>query len=807
MTSLAYSQTAVFPSMLALSNADRIERITLQILIVDDDVIHGRSVRDVLAAHNYPASVADTGQGGLARLREAHQEGNPFQVLILDLHIPDLMGVDILQAIKEERLKVKTIVLSGENELSSVAPILKLGAYDYLRKPFHAPELVTAVANALSTYQLEQENQTMQRQAEEDARLYQFLLNASPDLIYMLDEKGHFQFINHQLDGIFDVDYNTLIGAHWRYLFVGREDLIEQLGHHFNERRTGIRATVAEEFSYITATGAKHALELSAIGLYQGRKSDNSGNYIGTYGVIRDVTESKRTRRELEQSQRKFYSLFADSPDAIFIARLKDGQIIERNPNFATMCQVMGVLDDQSDAFLWTPGYQRADFVAGLEANPEHFDWTFKRDVQGEERYFEIRARQLELEGTPCMVASLRDRTHERRAEEDRLMLQEQTQQAGRMEAIGQVAGGIAHDFNNILASIIGYAELIQNSRTRLDEEQVNKYLGEVVTAGHRARDLISQMLNFTRAQRGEARNIDIHDTIADVSRMLRAAIPSSVAIDTDFADDLPSVVFDPVQIQQIIINLLVNASDAITGNGHIMVRARVGTETSKCHTCGAPVGADCVVISVKDDGHGIPADLLDKVFEMHFTTRGQGQGTGFGLWTINNILHEHRAHITVDSKAGQGTEFRIYLPTADTQLDNIAPVDIPVPQMAGRIVVVDDEVSVANFIGEVLRDKGYPTVVFTESPQALDYLQRNSDSVALLLTDGSMPLITGVELIEKVRAFKEDLPVIYITAFTQSTDAQSLNKLGVNRYLQKPFSIDEMLAAIADLTHADVNS
>ena len=710
------------------------------------------------------------------------------------------MGVDILREIQAVQLGVKTVVLSGESELSTVAPIMKLGAYDYLRKPFQVPDLVTSVANALSAFQLEAENAAMHDAAEANARRYQFLLNASPDLIYMLGKNGKFQFLNNQLDSVFDVRFNTLAENDWQSLFEGHENLAKNLKHKFNERRTGVRATIAEEFDYETTVGTHHSLELSAIGLYDGTSKNGSGDFIGTYGVVRDVSESKRTRQQLLQSQKKFYSLFIDSPDAVFIARLRDGQIIERNPNFTAICDAMGVADENTDAFLWSEEYPRSTFIEGLALNPEYYDWTFVREVQGEQRYFEIRARQLELEGELCTIATLRDRTHERRAEQDRLTLQEQMQQAGRMEAIGQVAGGIAHDFNNILASIIGYTELVLNSRQRLEETQVDQYLGEVVTAGHRARDLISQMLTFTRAQRGDARVINVQQTISDVSRMLRAAIPSSIDVDSEFAEDLPAVVFDPVQIQQIIINLLINARDAITGNGRIAIQVYEGTETSVCQTCGETIPPGHVVVSVKDTGHGIADDLLAKVFEMYFTTREPGQGTGFGLWMVNNLVHEHHGHITLNSRPNEGTEFGIYLPTAATEASENELLSVPAPQMEGRIVVVDDEVSVANFIGEVLRDKGYPTVVFTDSPQALDYLQRNMESVALLLTDGSMPLITGIELIETIKQTNSTLPVIYITAYTQSTDKQALSRLGVNHYLQKPFSIDDMLDKVEKL-------
>ncbi len=744
---------------------------------------------------------------GLEKLREAHDAGNPYQVLILDLHIPDLPGLKILEAMREHGINTKTVVLSGENDLSAVAPILNLGAYDYIGKPFQVPQLVTSVANALSAFQLEEQNAKMEAEAAETTRLYEFLLNASPDLVYLLDAEGRFEFINQQLDNVFDVDYDRLTGEPWQALFEGHETLLEQLNCHINEMRTGTRATLAEEFSYVTNVGTKHTLELSSRGVYEGRNNDHNGTFVGTYGVIRDVTESHRTRQQLTQSQQKFYSLFIDSPDAVFIARIDDGAIVERNPNFLAICSVMGVDDDGSDRFLWNESFSRSEFIAGLEANPEHFDAVVEHHIQGELRFFEVRARELLLEGERCMLASIRDRTHERRAEQDRLQLQQQLQQAARMEAIGQVAGGIAHDFNNILASIIGYAELVLNARERLNEDQVNSYLDEVVTAGHRARDLISQMLTFTRAQRGETQAADITRTISDVSRMLHAAIPKTIVVDTDFVEDLPPVMVDPIQIQQIIINLLVNARDAIAGNGRIGIRVAACEETFTCHTCGEEVPPGGVVISVSDTGHGIEPDLLDKVFEMYFTTRAPDQGTGFGLWMINNLVHEHHGHLTVESTVGVGTTFRIVLPPASALPDTAEIHSVPVPKMSGRIVVVDDEVSVANFIGEVLRDKGYPTVVFTESPLALEYLKANIDNVAVLLTDGSMPAISGLELVEQVKAVRPNLPVIYITAYTQSTDADMLTKLGVNTYLQKPFSIEAMLEAVADHTNTQVEA
>lgn len=197
----------------------------------------------------------------------------------------------------------------------------------------------------------------------------------------------------------------------------------------------------------------------------------------------------------------------------------------------------VGAKDDGSDSFLWSAEDPQANFLNSLATQPQPVEWRIETNLGGVAQHFELSARQLLLEGETCIIATLRDRTTERRAEQDRLALQRQLQQTGRMETIGQVAGGIAHDFNNILASIIGYAELVMNARSRLEDQQIDQYLYEVVTAGHRAKDMISQMLNFTRAKRSGATAVDVTETITDVSRMLRKAIPSSIDLHADYAE------------------------------------------------------------------------------------------------------------------------------------------------------------------------------------------------------------------------------------------------------------------------------
>jgi PAS domain S-box-containing protein len=778
-----------------------------KILIVDDELAHGTSVRDLLAAHDYASDVETRGANALKLLATGR-----YQLLILDLNMPGMTGIDVLEAIQDAGLDVKTIVLSGESAVSTVTPILRLGAYDYLPKPFEPQQLLVSVANALDHFGLEQQNRAMGAQAEADNRRHAFLVNASPDLIYMLDENGNFSFLNNQLQNIFNFSPEDLQERPWQQL-VGPQ-LEQSLDHRFNERRTGERATRKYQFDYTTTSGEQRIFEFSAMGLYENRTAADVGRHTGTYGVLRDVTEARLTARELEQSQRKFYGLFMESPDAVYIARLSDGLLLEGNDNFRHTKWILGAADETSDGFIFsTLSTQessspeiasRDEFVARLRHTPNHMTFTVEHELGDGPHYYEINARILELDGEECVLATMRDRTTERRAETDRLTLQTQLQQASKMEAIGQLAGGIAHDFNNILASIIGYAELVLSARNRLAAEQVDNYLEEVVTAGHRARDLISQMLTFTRASPRDASSIDVTSAITDVSRMLRAAIPATIDINTEYGDGLRNVMADQVQLQQVIMNLLINARDAIQGNGTITISVVRGNQANVCASCSEKLTDEHIVLSVTDTGHGIPEALLDKVFEMYFTTREAGKGTGMGLWLINNLIHGYGGHVTVESEVDRGTTFRVHLPIATAPVQIEAEPKSTSSEVAGQIVVVDDEASVGNFIGEVLRDHGLEVVIFYESPTAFRYLQTNIDDLALLITDQAMPLLSGLDLSEQAKALRPDLPIILITAFAESRDTVRMERIGIDRFLAKPFRIDELMGAIYELTPSE---
>ncbi|MCZ6887516.1 MAG: response regulator [Gammaproteobacteria bacterium] len=755
-----------------------------QILVVDDDQGHAKSVCELLSAEGHEVDFVTEGAKGLQAVKD-----RSVGLLILDLDIPDLPGVEILRYVDANNIDTKTIVLSGETDLTKVAPILRLGAYDYLPKPYQATQLLTCVRNAVKQAELEE-------QVEAQNKLHGFLVDATQDLVYMLDADGNFTYLNDRLRDVFDYDAAALTGKSWRHLMTAPHiDALERL---FDERRTGVRATRQFEFDF-----ENFVVEISAMGLYQHAPADNT--FIGTYGVVRDVTETRRTARALEQSQAKYRGLFLNSPDAVFMIRLNDGVITERNDNFDIVTARMGIAHAETDAALFESVEGRQTFVDELRVHADRHVVILDRTIDGEMRSFELTSRLLNIDNEPFALSTLRDRTAEKRAERDRLQLGSQLQQASKMEAIGQLAGGIAHDFNNILASMIGYAELVQVAANRLDSVQVQGYLREVIMAGQRARDLISQMLTFARARRGNVTRLNVADVIADVSRMLRAAIPTNIEIGTHFAGQLPPVDVDPVQLQQIVLNLMINARDAIEGNGRIDVRVTSGHVEAQCASCSEPFDEEYVVLAIVDTGHGIDADILPRIFDMYMTTRAPGEGTGMGLWLTHTLVHAYGGHVRVETEAGKGARFEILLPLSSADqpaadpADDIVEVDPPV----GPIVVVDDDASVSNFIGEVLKNAGYDVEVFEDSAAALAYVQENLDKLALIVTDQLMPNVSGLDIAEHAKRLRGELPVVLITGRADGAVSASAKRLGVERFMKKPFRIDDLLSAVRELAHS----
>jgi PAS domain S-box-containing protein len=403
-------------------------------------------------------------------------------------------------------------------------------------------------------------------------------------------------------------------------------------------------------------------------------------------------------------------------------------------------------------------------------------------------------------------VGHLRDITERRRAEAQRAQLEAQLRQAQKMEALGQLTGGIAHDFNNILTSVIGYVVLAVERAERLDDPRLRHQLAQAHLAAQRARDLIAQMLTFARRGRSEPLErgaIDLAPALRQSLSLLRSTLPSSIELDIDFSAETPAVAADALQIEQVLFNLCINARDAMGGTGSLRVGLRERSFEAVCASCRQPLVGRWVELSVADDGCGLADDVRQRMFDPFYTTKDVGRGSGMGLAMVHGIVHDHLGHVVVDSTPGQGSVFRVLLPPAQSRAGSevAAPgaAPQPPPGLRGRVLLVEDQAMVGAFMSELLGGWGLAVTLCRHAIDAQHRFAADPDAFDVVITDQTMPRLTGVELAQRLLELRPGLPVLLYTGFDEGLDAVELKRRGVRAVLHKPIEQDLLLAALRD--------
>lgn len=393
------------------------------------------------------------------------------------------------------------------------------------------------------------------------------------------------------------------------------------------------------------------------------------------------------------------------------------------------------------------------------------------------------------------------DVTEQRLTERERNELHDRLQQAQKMELIGLMTGGIAHDFNNILASILGFAQLAQHGVAQTLGSKLAGYLAEIEQAGTRGAALVSQMLAFSRGDGADRSLQNLAPLVERAIKMLSPMFPVSVDFRTDLPENLPQLLVNPTQIQQIIMNLCINARDAMLDQGTINIALqRVSKEEGVCASCARSYAGDWVILSVKDTGPGIPEMIRSRLFEPFVTTKSVEQGTGMGLAMVHGIVHRNHGHLTLSSTPA-GVEFRILLPVSAMNDSEETPSSrATVEARTGarrRILVIEDERAIGAFLAERLTMEGHDVVVDTDPMEAVARFEAAPDNFDLVITDQTMPGMSGLEVLAHMRALRPRLPVIVMTGFSRTVDAARASRLGVHALLEKPLDIDALLRAI----------
>ena len=390
-----------------------------------------------------------------------------------------------------------------------------------------------------------------------------------------------------------------------------------------------------------------------------------------------------------------------------------------------------------------------------------------------------------------------RDITERRQADEERKRLEAQLTQAQKMESIGTLAGGIAHDFNNILSAIIGFTELALDDVS--EPAKARRELGEVLKAGDRAKGLVSQILAFSRKAETKYSPVALRTLIKESLRMLRPVLPTTIEIRQNLTDS-GLVMADSTQIHQVMMNLCTNAAHAMEDRGGVM---EVSLKKVNMAKAGVPRDPDLpcgnyLMLSVCDTGHGMTPEVMARIYDPYFTTKELGRGTGLGLSVVHGIVKSHKGELRCTSSPGKGTTFAIFLPEIEPGRQAAqAPAEEPFPTGTGRVLFIDDEQTLTALAGKMLGKLGYDVVTKTSSAEALGLFCEDPERFDLVITDMTMPGMTGDRLAQELMQFRHDIPIILCTGYSEHISEERAKAMGIREYILKPLDLKNLAATI----------
>jgi len=683
-----------------------------------------------------------------------------------------------------EATTVSSLTQAAGDKLQSLLPVLaplvvlalaaKIAAQEFdLALIVVGASVLCYSARLAFTQHLQQRAVHLLRQSEVR---YRELVENMTEVVYSTDLAGRITYVSPSVERLYGYKPEELIGRSMLE-FVPPEDQGD-LSQRMADRIAG-RTPWTVERRVLTKTGeARWILGSSRAVMQEGRP-------IGVTGFIMDVDDRVTAEQARRDSEEKLSKMFRLSPDAISISSVEDGRFLEVN-----------------EAYLRLSGYQREELIGrtalemGIWADPSArarmLEQLRKEGViqnlevvirakEGQEKVVLVSLEIMDINGQEYIVAFSRDIT-------ERRSLEERFRQSQKMEAVGRLAGGIAHDFNNILTVISGYAQLLQERK----DAGIAEEAGSIAEAANRAASLTRQLLAFGRQQVLEPRVIHLNDIVRSMEKMLRRLIGEDVELVTVLAQDAGAVQADPSQIEQIIMNLVVNARDAMPAGGRIIVET-MNTELSHSyvHELREVEPGNYVMLAVSDTGTGMDAQTQARIFEPFFTTKEMGRGTGLGLSTVYGIVTQSQGHIWVYSEVGHGTTFKIYFPRVEepSRVERLEPQPAGVVRGAETILLVEDDRALRNLAVKILRREGYTVLEAEGSVQAEEICRLHQGHIDLILTDMVMPQMSGRELVQRARALRPRMRVLYMSGYTEYAATQRTGFELDAPLISKPFT------------------
>lgn len=704
-------------------------------------------------------------------------------LVISDVAMPDMDGIELCRAIRADQRLVDTPILllsAFRKDVPSMVEALQSGASDYIEAPYDPRLLLAKVALFIE-----------KRRAER-------ALSASETRYRMLFENNPLPMWVYDLETLAFLDVNEAAVRHYGY---SREEFLNMTILDIRPRED--IPTLISRVKYIVGSNQRYHRS----GVWRHRRKDGtiieveiSSHVLELNGrqtklvLANDVTDRRRAEEALRRQALVFDTIY----DGVVILDL-EGKITDWNPAAErifgyTKAEMIG----QRPTLLYLPTVGEQ-----LDAEIRHKVLTEGR-WEGELAFVRkdglagtvdsIFVLQRDVQDNPSSIIGVnRDIT-------PRKQLEEQLRQAQKMEAIGRLAGGVAHDFNNLLTAIIGYADLAL--RRLPEDEKVRRQIAEIKKSAERAANLTRQLLAFSRKQIIQPKTLNLNEVVEDLGKMLQRLITENIELRLEPAPDLWLIKADPSQIEQIVVNLVVNARDAMADGGKLVIRtanADVGDDLRRQHPFFSP--GQYVMLEVSDTGHGMDAETQKHIFEPFFTTKEKGRGTGLGLSTVYGIVKQSGGFITVESSPGAGATFRIYLPRATDGAARYEKKTGAAAILRGTetVLLVEDEESVRKMACSTLEEFGYVVLEAADPRQALRLCREYRGAIDLMVTDVVMPQMNGRELAEQAHKLRPRMRVLYASGYMDDeTLRRHLLEEGVP-FLEKPFTPETLARKVRE--------
>ncbi len=666
----------------------------------------------------------------------------------------------------------------------------------------------------LTEYQAVGRDVTKRKLAEielnENRAFLRQVINTVPDLIFVKDREGRFVLVNKALAELYGASV---------------EDLEGNQGHDFNPHQDETSLFRIEDMEVLD-TQESIFIPQRVITNAQGEMRWFATNKLPlagkdqVLGVGTDITERKCAEDAVKEAHERFITVL-DSIDAvIYVADMDTHELLFTNRNFR---KVFGEVGSKTCWQALSPdgegpcGFCTNDKLLTPDGKPTGpCLWEYRNPLNS--LWYHVRDRAIRwVDGRMVRMEIATDITDRKLAEAERNKMEQHLRQAQKMQALGTLAGGIAHDFNNMIFAILGFVRLAMKQTE--EGTKIFEYLQQVQSAGMRASDLVRQILAFSRRTEQERTTVHVAGLFKEVSKMLRATLPATLDIRTHIdpavtsedaqGQDNDAVLGDPTQIHQVLMNLCTNAAHAMRERGGTLTmtlaRLDVSPEAARSNL-DQRVGSHLELV-VSDTGQGIDPAIMEQIFDPFFTTKAPGEGTGMGLSVVHGIVKSHGGTVQVESQLGKGSTFRVLLPLLEDEEGLSDGQGDTVPTGDERILFVDDEPLLVRMASELLSGLGYTVTAKESATEALGLVTSVPNEFDLIITDQTMPDVTGLELAERVRQLRPELPVLLVTGYSEAVTSEALERAGVSECIMKPMVEEQLARAVRRALDSEANS